>query len=259
MDFVKKQFEFWLTVGLLAAFVGSMVAARFGSEKAAAVRPMAPLERIPPAVPRDREEDQAADQGLHYADVVKAAEKFDELILWEGLPSPFESSRDRELATRSTFSIDRQYFYTQPLAITVTERAAMSDAVLKTISNFKPKEGEKLCGGFHADYALEWRLHGVPLAQTLICFTCQEAHLVVGGQVEQVDLSADGVNHFRALLRSHRALRPPPPPPPRSTEPAVGGASSLIVRPAAPTPLPRPAPPKIETSLPAFDPGPIAK
>ena len=149
---------------------------------------------------------------LHYADVVQAAAKLDEVILWEGLPSSvFEKELlAKELATKKTFYIGDEHFYSQPIALNDKEQITLSDAVLKHRENFTWWSGYKFCGGFHADYALEWRYKGATLAQALFCFSCDEAQFRVGNRVEQVDQSDQGVKRFRTLLLSHKQQRPPP-------------------------------------------------
>jgi len=146
---------------------------------------------------------------LHYADVVQAAAKFDEVVLWEGLPSPFEKDLlARELARKKTFLIGDQHFYSLPIPLTDEERATLSEAVLKHRENFAPWSGAKLCGGFHADYAIEWRYQGTTLAQALFCFSCDEVQFRVGDRVEQADQSPGGITQFSALLRSRDQQRP---------------------------------------------------
>jgi hypothetical protein len=146
---------------------------------------------------------------LHYADVVQAAARFDQVILWEGLPSPFEKDLlARELARKKTFLIGDQHFYSLPIPLTDEEWTTLSDAVLKHRENFAPWSGMKQCGGFHADYAVEWRYQGTTMAQALFCFSCDEVQFRVGDRVEQADLSPGGITRFRALLLSHDQQRP---------------------------------------------------
>jgi len=145
---------------------------------------------------------------LYYDDVVKVAAGFDEVIVWEGLPGPFEKARKLELAKPTHFEIGDQSFYNLPLPFRPTEQAAVSRAILETKSNFKAWSGFKFCGGFHADYAIEWRKGGKTLAQALVCFTCHEGQFRVGKDEEQVDLSDSGFTALHALLWPHHSGRP---------------------------------------------------
>jgi hypothetical protein len=162
---------------------------------------------------------------LHYADLIKATRKFDAVFIWEGTPrEPANQPTTPNLAPPKTFKIGDQEFYALPLGLTLQEAAAVSDAVLKHKDNFNPWTGPKFCGGFHANYAVEWREKGVTVGQALLCFTCGEARFYVGSRAEIVDQSGSGLVRFRALLRSHHhevvttpagVLNPPAPIVPR--------------------------------------------
>ena len=195
---------------------------------------------------------------LRYADLVKAAATFDEVIVWEGLPHPlFEHEvHEKARAGQKTFRIGDQDFYAASLPFKDEEKTALSDAVLKHIENFNPWSGLKFCGGFHADYAIEWRYEGVTVAQALFCFSCGEAQFRVGERVEQVDQSEGGVKRFHALLSSHHQLRPasqtteaskPVATIERPAAPKVDNAAPPIAPPA----IPAPSPPKIEIPSPS--------
>ncbi len=158
---------------------------------------------------------------LHYADLLQATGQYDAVFVWEGLPREYGNTPPAEKpAPGKTFKIGDQEFYSRPLGLTAEETAAVSDAVLKHKENFNPWSGVKFCGGFHANYAIEWRRKGVVLAQVLLCFTCCEARFLVGDRSELVDQSASGISRFRSLLSSHHqerlvkpadVLHPPPP------------------------------------------------
>jgi hypothetical protein len=141
---------------------------------------------------------------LRYADLIKATRKYDTVFVWEGTPRQKASkSVTPDSDTEKTFKIGDQNFYSLPLGLTDQETVAVSDAVLKHIENFNPWTGPKFCGGFHANYAIEWREKGVTVAQALLCFTCGEARFLVGNRMEVVDQSDEGSVRFRALLWSH--------------------------------------------------------
>lgn len=199
---------------------------------------------------------------LHYADLVQAAAKFDEMRVWKGLPHPLAEadSLAKELAAKKTIRIGDQYFYAVALPLKDEEKAALSEAVLKHVENFKLWSGFKFCGGFHADYAVEWRYKGAVLAQALFCFSCEEAQFRVGDRTEQVDQSEDGLKYFRALLLPHRQQRPVF----QSTE-ATASSSRADKRaaPERPTatipPIKPPDLPKLEISPPPVTPVPASK
>lgn len=134
---------------------------------------------------------------------------FDEVILWEGLPAWHEGKlRESELATKRTFKIDTQDFYLAPLPLSAAEAAMFSEAVLKHPEYFSPWGGPKFCGGFHADYALEWRNHGTTVAQVSFCFSCGEAEIRVGEKYGRVDQTKVGAAWLRPRFLLHRQERP---------------------------------------------------
>lgn len=189
---------------------------------------------------------QPGQGSLHYADLIAAVAKYDELIVWEGLPSDFEhDSRVHESVTKQNFPIGDQLFYTRPLPFITGDKKFLSRAVLETKGNFRAWSGLKFCGGFHADYALEWRYKGQTLAQALICFSCHEVQFRVGSRAEQVDFSENGYKIFHSLLASHRQERPP------------FGLRSTPLKPPAPKPqapdLKFPSPPPIDVPRPTVN------
>lgn len=143
---------------------------------------------------------------LRYHDLVEAVKRADDVIVWEGLPRQVVESDSfaKDKAARPDKQIDDQFFYPLPLPFSDGERRAASDAIVGTKSNFKGWSGFKFCGGFHADYAVEWRKQGVILAQALICFGCGEGRFLVKDQHEQVDLSESGRKNLMAVLHLHK-------------------------------------------------------
>ncbi len=129
----------------------------------------------------------------------------------EGLPHPgaerevFEAERQKPHRV-----IDGQTFYETPLTPPLAEVAELTAALLAPGAVID-WEGEKKCGGFHADVALAttdgrgtWHVH--------LCFGCGEV-LVTGGRLKRevrFDLSAAGLGKARELVRTWRTRRPPP-------------------------------------------------
>ncbi len=146
---------------------------------------------------------------LYYDEFAAVAGKSDQVLLWEGLPSDLKKlSSGQQKAAKISFKIGDQAFYAQAIPLTDAEASEVTDAVLKHRENFRSWSGVKFCGGFHADYAVEWRSKGVTQAQALFCFSCGEARLLVGQRVELVDQSVVGNPRFLALFLPHRRQRP---------------------------------------------------
>ena len=64
-----------------------------------------------------------------------------------------------------------------------------------------------MCGGFHADFAIEW-LQSAVLRQSLLCFGCGEAKLITGLAHDHVDLASGVEERLQALLGGVRQFRP---------------------------------------------------
>ena len=63
---------------------------------------------------------------------------------------------------------------------------------------FSPWAGEKMCGGFHADYCLRWKDQGVRY-DVMICLGCSEALLFRNGTALRCDLQHDFSNRIHDL------------------------------------------------------------
>ena len=132
--------------------------------------------------------------------------------LLEGLPHPaFEPQlfeRERQLLNRLR-NLYGSLFYAQPLDVAPELLQSVVD-IVNDPASFVPREPGflKACGGFHADFAVEWRQHAV-LRQSLLCFGCGEARLITGLAHDHVDLASGAEERLRALLGGVRQFRPP--------------------------------------------------
>jgi hypothetical protein len=128
--------------------------------------------------------------------------------LLEGLPHQlFERDlMESERRTKPVRELDGYLFYEEPLSPS-REDANRLTQVLSERETFERFSGEKLCGGFHPDYAVEWR-KGSSSYRALLCFGCDEAKLFGPGIDERHDLSARGRHEIKALLAKHRKNRP---------------------------------------------------
>jgi hypothetical protein len=106
--------------------------------------------------------------------VTEAVRRADEVVLYEGLPHQLFEKRllEEERRTRAVVELGGYPFYQEPLALTARDAERLSE-VLGDRETYQPWKGEKLCGGFHPDYAVEWRV-GANRYQALICLGCGE-------------------------------------------------------------------------------------
>lgn len=137
---------------------------------------------------------------------VAGAEK---MTLHEGLPHQmFESDlMESERRSKPVQELNGYWFYKEPLAPAAEDVKRLTQ-LLSEPATFAPFSGEKKCGGFHPDYAVEWQKDSSSY-RALICFGCDEAKLFGPGIDERHDLSARAMPELEALLTKHRKNRPP--------------------------------------------------
>lgn len=130
--------------------------------------------------------------------------------VFEGLPSPgYEPEVFKaEKAAKPTVEFGGYPMYRDTLDVSDADIAALV-AILGDRSTYESFEGEKKCGGFHPDYAVEWTHEGATY-RTLICFGCSEFK-VIGPRGESRFDMAEGVSkRLKAILKPLRKNRPRP-------------------------------------------------
>lgn len=105
------------------------------------------------------------------------ARRADAIVVYEGLPHQhFErESFESEIATKDVIDLDEHPFYREPLEISPEDLDRIREFVTGPDAFFN-FVGEKECGGFHPDYAVEWRV-GQERFRLLLCFGCGEAKI----------------------------------------------------------------------------------
>jgi hypothetical protein len=133
-----------------------------------------------------------------------------DLTLHEGLPHRlFERATfEDERSAKSTEVRHGEFFYVAPIPIGLTDVEAIC-AVLSDPSGFAERDPDvaKLCGGFHADYAVTWSASGAPY-EMHVCFGCNEANLYTTSGLVSLDLISVP-DSAKAILKDFRAQRPP--------------------------------------------------
>jgi hypothetical protein len=133
----------------------------------------------------------------------------EELRLHEGLPHHlFERELlASERRSKPVRELDGYPFYEEPLSLS-REEAAQLTKLLSDRKTFEPFAGEKLCGGFHPDYAVEWQRDSRSY-RALLCFGCDEVKLF-GPEIQvRHDLSELAGHALKAVLVNHHKNRPP--------------------------------------------------
>ena len=99
-------------------------------------------------------------------------------------------------------------FYREPLTSPADELKILSRS-LSDPATYRPFSGEKKCGGFHPDYAVEWPGESPESTRViLLCFGCNEAKVIGPHGEHRYDLDRERRNEIRKILVAHWQNRP---------------------------------------------------
>lgn len=163
-------------------------------------RPENPLE----ALQRRREAAHDVTLPLFTASAARAETWF----VWEGLPHPVgeKDLHASEKSRKPTAELHGDAFYSRAALIRSEDRSVFAD-LLSRAETYAVYGGSKLCGGFHADYALEWRANG-RVYRALVCFGCHEIKLASDDVTLLCDLPGPAHEVLAAILKPYRRERP---------------------------------------------------
>ncbi len=131
-----------------------------------------------------------------------------QLILYEGLPHQMyeTDALNSEMKSKETVNIQGFPFYRETLDLE-PEDAEKLQRVLGDKRALDAYSGEKKCGGFHPDYAVEWS-HAGQIYRVLICFGCNEAGVYGPKGDAFQDMTKATVRGLKDLLMPYRKNRP---------------------------------------------------
>lgn len=127
--------------------------------------------------------------------------------VYEGLPhGMFERELLAEESKRKdTEGIGSYRFYSP--AVAAADPAAIK-RILSSAESIRVFEGEKLCGGFHPDYAVEWFGEDGSRYHAQICFGCHEIIYSDGKKEYRYDLENEPFQKLRKELAPYAKKRP---------------------------------------------------
>lgn len=122
------------------------------------------------------------------------------VLVLQGLPNPlFDSDLVDDLVrTDPVDALHGHGFYKQPFVLDAATRVEVI-GVLGNPASYQSFSGEKLCGGFHPDFALRVGAIGRTV-DVLVCFSCDEAKIFGPGIGSRHDLTKEAVAKLEALL-----------------------------------------------------------
>jgi hypothetical protein len=135
---------------------------------------------------------------------VNAILKAESIVVYEGLPHQLyeRDLLEEELTTKDVHVLHGYPFYREPLEVTAKDAQALA-AILSKPSTWRPFSGEKKCGGFHPDYAVEFKT-GNNRCLALLCFGCSEGKLFTGDGEWRFNMSLGP----RKILEAYQKHRP---------------------------------------------------
>lgn len=150
-------------------------------------------------------------------ELFREIDRADQVELLEGLPHPvFEQDvRQLEEARVQPERIGSELLYREP----IDAPAGQIDALVRLTTDPRGLDEAKplrplpmnyvtFCGGFHADYALRWRLRGSVVATALVCFGCSEIRYLWREHTVTADYRPERRRELAQAFRPLRRQRP---------------------------------------------------
>lgn len=138
---------------------------------------------------------------------VTAAAAANTVLLLEGLPHQ-EAEKEllaEELKSKKTIRLHRFPFYDERLDLTNEDSDALQ-SLLADAKSFQEFQG-KFCGGFHPDYAVQFKV-GREQWNVLICLGCHEVQFLGPKVVLHCDLTDDAFEQLSKTLERYHKNRP---------------------------------------------------
>jgi hypothetical protein len=138
-------------------------------------------------------------------DLASAIARADSVTILQGLPRTWTLSTPECDSTVIT-TIAGYWFFRDPATIRGVERKEIEE-IMTAKNSFEPWAGEKLCGGFHPDFCLQWHC-AEAVHRALVCFGCHEV-IYAGPQGSvRCDLGDKAYREFQGLLAGHKKHPP---------------------------------------------------
>jgi hypothetical protein len=161
-----------------------------------------------PARKADSKPKGSAEEFKKLPALTAALGKATKVVLHEGLPhQTFEPKLlEQELKTKKTVKVHGFPFYQETLSLKEADAKKLT-ALFRAGESFTAYRGPKKCGGFHPDYAVEWRL-GKDVYQALVCFGCHEVKFYGPKAGVYCDVRDRALGEMKKVLLSYRKNRP---------------------------------------------------
>lgn len=145
----------------------------------------------------------------NFAALAEGISKADTILLYEGLPHQGNEQKVFKDELRKPHILLHEYpFYSELLELNSVDRAELSKLMVES-SHFEPWRGEKKCGGYHPDYAIEWRTNG-DVYHGLVCLGCSEVKFFGPRSELHCDMTSETKHKLMTLFKPYRKNRPEP-------------------------------------------------
>lgn len=146
----------------------------------------------------------------NYKPLAAIVAKADKVVVYEGLPhQAWEGDLlEEELKAKETVKLHEFPFYAAPVKLKAGDTQALTKLFTAEDSLVK-FGGEKLCGGFHPDYCIEWHI-GKDIVRCLVCFGCHEVKVYGPKSSLRCDIKDAAYKKFETILKAYRQQRPMP-------------------------------------------------
>lgn len=130
-------------------------------------------------------------------------------VLYEGLPHQgwqaglFESER----AARPHVEFHGHLFYSETIVPSPQDSAQLA-LIVRDATTLEEWRGMKLCGAYHPDWLIEWKLSDGSTYQLHFCFGCHEVKIYGPGWKLYCDVTQDSYSKLRAILERYARNRP---------------------------------------------------
>ena len=139
-------------------------------------------------------------------DFAEEVETADRVVIHEGLPGPtFEQDLyEYEIAKEQHETFDGFAFYKNPRPLVKAETEDLTQQIFDAAI---PYRGVKMCGEFHPDFMLEWKVRDASY-RAHICFGCHELRLIGPGKDLLLDIDDSEFHAIEERLWKYSDKRP---------------------------------------------------
>jgi hypothetical protein len=125
----------------------------------------------------------------------------DRLIVYEGLPRFRKEQVEQDKDLKQELTLHGYQFFKNPHEVSAEDKKSLQE-LLGDSRSFHQWVGHKMCGGFHPDYLVEYRV-GESIYRILLCFGCHEIMIYGPDSSLWCDMNSTTYEKLLALLKKY--------------------------------------------------------